>query len=265
MPNINQQLFQLIMEVDPEAKRCGVQALTFSNAELEAASDDQPPQPIAQPGYPSALALVAPRDLPRRGIQAQTGRNILMHSIAHIEYNAIHLALDAAYRFRQQAVEFYQDWLFVARDEARHFGLVNDYLKQNDCEYGAYPAHNGLWSMTVQTAHDVLDRMALVPRVLEARGLDVSPAMIKRLDSVGDTQAADILRIIYQDEIEHVRIGSKWFNYHCEQRGIAPRIAFQNLIKQHFHGVVRGPFNIAARLQAGFDQQELDDLINNSK
>jgi uncharacterized ferritin-like protein (DUF455 family) len=265
MHEINRTLHTLIMETDPAVKCAGVQDLIYSDCQLaNVGLDDSAPLEIDQPGYPPELTLVAPRELPRRGIQSQTGRNILMHSIAHIEYNAINLALDAAFRFRKQSVAFYQDWLFVARDEARHFSLVDAYLKQHDCHYGASPAHNGLWSMTVQTQHDVLDRMALVPRVLEARGLDVSPSMITRLDSVNDSQAADILRVIYRDEIEHVRIGSHWFKYHCHERHLEPRKAFRELVKIHFHGEVRGPFNIAARLQAGFDQQELDDLAHSS-
>ncbi|MCL4140411.1 UNVERIFIED_CONTAM: hypothetical protein GTU68_036018, partial [Idotea baltica] len=134
-----------------------------------------------------------------------------MHAIAHIEFNAINLALDAAYRFRQQPIAYYQDWLGVAADEARHFNLIRSYLNKHDCNYGDYPVHNGLWDMAVQTADDVVARMALVPRVLEARGLDVTPSMINKLQSVGDTGAVEILKTIYQDEIGHVKIGSHWF------------------------------------------------------
>ena len=215
---------------------------------------------IPIPGYPKNLTLVAPRKLKRRGMQAQTGRNILMHAIAHIEFNAINLALDAAYRFRNQTFEYYQDWVSVAADEARHFNLIRDYLTNNDCEYGDFPVHNGLWDMAVQTADDVVARMALVPRVLEARGLDVTPTMIDKLNNVGDQAAVDILQVIYQDEIGHVKIGSHWFNVQCAQRDIEPRETFKKMIETHLHGELKGPFNIAARLQAGFDEIELQNL-----
>lgn len=219
-------------------------------------------QSIKVPGAPSDLELVPPRMLKKRGIQSQTGRNALMHAIAHIEFNAINLALDAAYRFRNQPIEFIQDWLSVAADEARHFQLIQRYLLENDSFYGAMPVHNGLWEMAVDTAHDVTARMALVPRVLEARGLDVTPSMIKRLNSVGDSVAVAILNTIYEDEIGHVAIGSKWFYYQCQQQKLEPRKTFIELVKTHLHGELKGPFNISARLLAGFDEQELQNLEN---
>jgi uncharacterized ferritin-like protein (DUF455 family) len=215
---------------------------------------------IPLPGYPDGLHLVAPRELKRRGISTQEGRNVLMHAVAHIEFNAINLALDAAYRFRQQPLDYYRDWISVAADEARHFGLIRDYLNNHDCDYADLPAHNGLWEMAVKTADDVVARMALVPRVLEARGLDVTPKMIERLKSVGDLEAVAILNVIYQDEITHVRIGSDWFSYLCERTDLEPRTNFIRLVKKYFHGELKGPFNIAARLQAGFDENELRDL-----
>ena len=215
---------------------------------------------IDVPGYPEALKLVMPRDLKRRGLQSQAGRNILMHAVAHIEFNAINLALDAAYRFRGQPIQFYQDWIKIADDEARHFGLIRDYLNQNDCDYGDLPAHNGLWDMAIRTQHDIVARMALVPRVLEARGLDVTPGMIKRLKGVGDDKAVEILNTIYQDEIAHVETGSKWFFYHCKLRKLEPRSTFLEMVEIHLHGELRGPFNIAARLQAGFDEIEMAHL-----
>ena len=212
---------------------------------------------IEQPGYPAELKLVAPRELKRRSIQSQVGRNILMHAIAHIEFNAINLALDAAYRFRNQPIEFYQDWISIASDEARHFSLIQDYLNKHDCQYGDYAGHNGLWEMAVQTDHDIVARMALVPRVLEARGLDITPSMIKRLQSVGDQDAIDILNIIYQDEIGHVEKGSFWFFHQCKLHSLEPRATFIKMVETHLHGELRGPFNISARLQAGFDEDEM--------
>lgn len=215
---------------------------------------------ILEPGYPSNLQLVAPRELKRRGIQSQDGRNTLMHAIAHIEFNAINLALDAAYRFRNQPIEYYQDWIQIADDEARHFGLIRDYLNEHGCDYGDYKAHNGLWEMAVNTQHDVVARMALVPRVLEARGLDVTPGIIEKFERVHDQAAIDILNLIYNDEIGHVLLGSQWFFYQCKQRDLEPRATFTSMVERHLHGQLRGPFNIAARLQAGFDEIEMTAL-----
>lgn len=221
---------------------------------------DRAVREIRRPGTPKQLRLVAPRDLTKRSIQKQNGRNVLMHAIAHIEFNAINLALDAAYRFKNLPREFYLDWLSVAADEARHFQLIREYLVANGLDYGDLPAHNGLWEMAVDTADDVVARMALVPRVLEARGLDVTPGIIQRLSNVGDQAAIDILNVIYQDEIDHVRIGSKWFAYQCQERGLEARPTFKKMIDRHLHGGLKGPFNIEARLMAGFDQEELDSL-----
>ena len=215
---------------------------------------------IRDRGYPTKLKLVAPRKLKHRGIQTQEGRNVLMHAVAHIEFNAINLALDAAYRFRNQPLEYYQDWIQIAADEARHFNLIRDYLNNNGCDYGDMPAHNGLWDMALNTQHDVVARMALVPRVLEARGLDVTPGMINRLNSAGDQAAVDILEVIYQDEIGHVKTGSKWFFYQCDLRELEPRSTFKTLVGKHLHGELKGPFNLAARLQAGFDEIEIQQL-----
>lgn len=215
---------------------------------------------IPLPGLPPELQLVPPRQLKRRGIATQDGRNALMHAIAHIEFNAINLALDAAYRFRNQPPQYYRDWLSVAADEARHFNLVNEYLMAHGSHYGALPVHNGLWEMAVETAHDVMARMALVPRVMEARGLDVTPKMIEKFQSVADQRAVEILDIIYRDEIGHVAIGTHWFKHHCTARGLAPRTTFKELVDQHLHGELRGPFNVSARLLAGFDEEELASL-----
>lgn len=212
---------------------------------------------IPTPGYPPTLALVSPRNLKRRGMQTQEGRNVLMHSIAHIEFNAINLALDAAYHFRNQPFSYYQDWIQIADDEARHFGMIREYLNNNGCEYGDYQAHNGLWDMAVRTQDDIVGRMALVPRVLEARGLDVTPGIIKRLNNVSDTDAVAILAVIYQDEISHVNTGSNWFFEHCRQRNLEPRSTFKEMIDLYLYGELRGPFNMAARLQAGFDEMEM--------
>jgi uncharacterized ferritin-like protein (DUF455 family) len=183
-----------------------------------------------------------------------------MHAIAHIEFNAINLAADAAHRLRDMPPGYYGDWIGDAADEARHYTCLQEYLRTQDCGYGDYPAHGGLWEMAERTAHDVLARMALVPRVLEARGLDVTPAMIERLQAAGDREAAGILQIIYREEIGHVAAGSRWFRYLCAQRDLEPRSTFRELVRTHFTGELRGPFNMEARILAGFEADELEGL-----
>jgi len=256
-----QELAQSLSATDVDDSRLNVDDSSFMVDDSSFMVDDSIID-IPKPGYPETLQLVAPRLLKRRGIQSQEGRNILLHAVAHIEFNAINLALDAAYRFRNQPTQYYLDWIGIAADEARHFGLISNYLNQHGCSYGDSPAHNGLWEMAVDTNYDVLARMALVPRVLEARGLDVTPGMIKRLQGVGDQDAVAILETIYEDEIGHVEKGSNWFFHHCQLRNLEPRDTFFALVEKHLHGELRGPFNISARLQAGFDQQEVEQLIS---
>jgi len=258
------ELHRIILLTNPEQK-CRATHAFAANFDYYTFERNSPLHAIAQPGYPQELKLVPARELKRRGIQSQEGRNILLHAIAHIEYNAINLALDAAYRFRQQEDQFYIDWIRVADDEARHFQLLSNYLHDNNCRYSDYPAHNGLWDMAVRTQDDVVARMALVPRVLEARGLDVTPTMIERLERVNDNAAVEILSTIYSDEIEHVGIGSKWFKHQCVLNNLEPRSTFRSLIDKHMHGDLRGPFNLAARLKAGFDRQEMEALETHSR
>ncbi len=263
-PDLFEELYRIILINDPSEKCDAVHKLSGCFQDIYSQNHDQAAIKITTPGLPNNLELVAPRELKRRGIKSQTGRNILMHAIAHIEFNAINLALDAAYRFRNEPEEYYQDWIKIADDEARHFALIRAYLNQNLCEYGDYPAHNGLWEMAVKTGKDIVARMALVPRVLEARGLDVTPGMIDRLTAVQDTEAVAILETIFQDEIGHVRTGSKWFSYQCKLRGLEPRSTFKKMVEQHLHGELKGPFNIAARLQAGFDELELESFVKDN-
>lgn len=222
----------------------------------------------ADPGEPGLLAcgrpgrprLVAPRELPRRGLGTPEGRAALIHAVAHIEFNAINLALDAALRFPGMPVDYYRDWLGVADDEARHFGLLAARLDEMGYQYGDFPAHNGLWDMAEKTAHDPLVRMALVPRVLEARGLDVTPGMIGRLRDAGDEATVTILEVILKEEEAHVAIGSRWFAYLCEQRKQDAPSTFHRLFREYFTGSLKGPLNEAARRRAGFSQAELDRL-----
>lgn len=216
---------------------------------------------ILTPGLPPSLKLVSPRALPQRQLSSPEGQIALLHALAHIEFNAINLAWDAVYRFRDLPTAFYDDWVKIAYEEAQHFEQLQTQLqKLNNTHYGDLPAHNGLWEMAVKTAADVLERMALVPRVLEARGLDATPPIIAKVQAQGLNELVEILRIILRDEIGHVAAGSRWFFHCCHQRNLNPEITFQNLIKQHFQGHLKTPFNMEARLQAGFNQEELRQL-----
>ena len=219
-----------------------------------------PPEPIGEAGRPSQPELVAPRDVPKRSVNTEQGRIVLAHALAHIEFNAINLALDAVYRFRDMPKQFYSDWLQVADEEAYHFSLLNQYLVDRGHAYGDFAAHNGLWEMAQKTAHDVMIRMALVPRVLEARGLDVTPGLIQRLEQAGDDEFVEHLKIIHRDEIGHVAIGSHWFKYLCDQRKLDARSTFKALIQDYMKGTLRGPFDEVVRIQAGFTEQEIADL-----
>ncbi len=223
-------------------------------------SGNEQPVEIGEAGRPDRPELVAPRDVPKRNMQTPQGRVVLCHALAHIEFNAINLALDAVYRFRDMPEPFYGDWLKVASEEAYHFSLLESYLSQRECEYGDYAAHNGLWHMAQITAHDVMVRMALVPRVLEARGLDVTPGIIQKLRQVKDNEFIAHLEVIHRDEIGHVATGSRWFKFICEQRKLDYRKTFKDLVQQYMKGKLRGPFDDVARMQAGFSAEEIADL-----
>ncbi len=215
---------------------------------------------VETPGRPDLPRLIDPRKLSRRSTATEQGRIALIHAFAHIEFNAINIALDAVYRFRHMPQQFVSDWLLVASEEARHFGLLSQYLDDQGSYYGAVDAHDGLWDMVCKTRDDVLHRMAMVPRVMEARGLDVTPAMIQRFGNIGDRRAVEILEVIYADEVGHVRIGNHWFRFLCEQRGLNTIDTFRDLVEIYLQGKLRGPFNWPARLQAGFEESELNAL-----
>jgi uncharacterized ferritin-like protein (DUF455 family) len=247
----------------PEEK-CSAVAGLFSAAKTgEFCWDwDSPVPAVGSVGRPERPVLLDPSQVPRRRLGKQAGRTALIHAIAHIEFNAINLALDAVCRFRDMPREYYLDWLSVAADEARHFQLLQQRLRELDADYGDHPAHNGLWEMAEKTTDSCLVRMALVPRVLEARGLDVTPAMMQRLQAVGDEPTVAVLKIILDEEVGHVAIGSRWFNWCCQQQGKDPDTTFLFLLESRYNGAVRGPFNRAARLIAGFSQQEMTALEN---
>ncbi|MCB1552695.1 MAG: ferritin-like domain-containing protein [Xanthomonadales bacterium] len=212
---------------------------------------------LDEPGRPDRPVLVSPRELKPRGLGSAAGRAALVHAVAHIEFNAINLACDAVVRFAGMPESFYLDWASVAVDEARHFAMLADRLGQMEQAYGDMPAHDGLWDMARRTAHDVLVRMALVPRVLEARGLDVTPDMIAKLRHAGDLDTVACLEVILEEEVRHVEIGSRWFAWACAARGLEPETTFLGLVETHARAIIRPPINDLARSRAGFTAQEI--------
>jgi len=218
------------------------------------------PRPLDEPGRPERPELVAPRELAKRSVKRTKGRAALIHAVAHIEFNAINLAWDAIYRFRGLPDEYYSDWVRVADEEAYHFSLMRGRLADLGYDYGDFPAHDGLWSMARNTAHDPLVRMAMIPRVMEARGLDVTPGMIERFHTAGDEETAACLEIILRDEVSHVAAGSRWFHHLCTERGLDAHTVYFQLLAQYMTGDIRCPLNLADRRRAGFAETELERL-----
>ncbi len=213
--------------------------------------------PPDRPRRPARPELKAPRDMPRRrAAQTLAGRIALLHALAHIELNAIDLAWDIVARFTHENLPrgFYDDWVTVADEEARHFGLLRERLAGLGAAYGDMPAHDGLWQAAEATADDLAARLAVVPLVLEARGLDVTPAMTAKLRAAGDDDTADLLEIIYHDEIGHVRIGHRWFAFVCAARGLEPESAWRGYVATYFKGDLKPPFNKQARDAAGIPE-----------
>ena len=218
---------------------------------------DEPP---GLPGWPARPTRVPPSQLPQRSAFDGAGRAALLHAVAHIEYNAIALALDASWRFAGMPRSYYLDWARVAGEEAQHFSLLQQHLATLGHAYGDFAAHDGLWAMAERTRSDALARMALVPRTLEARGLDVTPAMRAKFARAGDTRAAEILDVILRDEIGHVAIGNRWYRWLCERDGLDPLQAYARLAHEHRAPRPKPPFNLEARRAAGFDAAELAAL-----
>lgn len=218
------------------------------------------PLPIAATIFPEKPELMMPRDMPKRRLDTIEGKAAFFHALAHIEFVAIYLAWDIIYRFRGLPDDFYRDWLLIADEEAQHFQLIRNRLRQLGSDYGAFPAHGGLWSHAEDTAEDVLARLAIVPRCMEARGLDVTPGMRDKLAAMGDADGAAILARIYNDEIGHVERGSFWFNSLSRQRGLEAEQHYKDLILGYYKGKPKGPFNREVRIIAGFSDNELDWL-----
>jgi uncharacterized ferritin-like protein (DUF455 family) len=259
--NLFEAAYQCLMEADLSEKMARLQRLQIDWSEGRFTFEPTATiEKVPDAGRPDKPVLVSPKELPKRRLGSREGHAALMHSIAHIEFNAVNLALDAIYRFQEMPYEYYRDWLGVAGEEAYHFQIVREHLAHLGYDYGDFAAHNGLWVTTYETDHDPLVRMAMVPRTLEARGLDVTPPMMRKLRSMGDKRGVDILKILLRDEIGHVEVGTRWYRYLCAQRGLNPFTTFTDLIGEYFHGDLRGPFNFEARKEAGFSDEELDWL-----
>lgn len=247
---------------EPVAKADGVMQLhqAWLDDRYTLTPDAVFPSTIVIPGRPARPLLVPPREVRQRAMHTVEGRAALIHALAHIEFNAINLALDAIWRYPGMPRAYYVDWLQVAAEESLHFSLLTQHLGSLGYAYGDFPAHGSLWEMAEKTQGDVLARMALVPRTLEARGLDATPAVRAKLAQAGDERAAAILDIILRDEIGHVAIGNHWYGCLCAARGLEPLSCYAELAERYRAPPLRGPFNLEARRQAGFTERELSML-----
>ncbi len=226
-------------------------------------ADTPLPEPAALPGRPARPRLVPPAEVPRRSPHTAEGRAALIHAVCHIEFNAINLALDAIWRFHGLPIGYYRDWAQVAAEEAAHFSLLRGHLQSLGHDYGDFDAHDGLWEMAEKTRDDPVARMALVPRTLEARGLDATPLIQARLRQVGTPDAltaCGLLDIILRDEVGHVAIGNRWYRRLCEREGLEPLAHYKLLARRHRAPRLKPPFNEAARRAAGFTEDELQAL-----
>ena len=280
---LRQQALDALLVADPATKCAQVTALFKAceggliHIDTQATVAPVAHQPL--PGRPDQPELIDPARVPTRSPFTQDGRAALLHAICHIEFNAINLALDAVWRFAGMPEPFYRDWLRVAAEEAYHFTLLHDHLRTltgtggQRYAYGDFPAHDGLWAMCEKTAHDITARMALVPRTLEARGLDATPLIQAKLRKVGAPNAkgvspapdalvlCDLLDIILRDEVGHVAIGNHWYGWLCQQQGLDPVAHYRTLTVRHQAPRLKPPFNETARKRAGFSDAELAYLL----
>ena len=233
-------------------------AVQAGGVALDAAARWSPSAPL--PGRPAHPRLVDADQVPRRSPFTLAGRRALVHALCHIEFNAINLGLDAVWRFDGLPEAFYRDWLRVAAEEALHYTLLRDHLRLLGADYGDFDAHDGLWTMAQRTAGDPLARMALVPRTLEARGLDATPPIQERLARAGDMAAVRILDIILRDEVGHVAIGNHWYRWLCQRDGLDAETLYPELARRHEAPRLRAPLNLEARRRAGFSEAELAHL-----
>jgi uncharacterized ferritin-like protein (DUF455 family) len=252
-----------LAETRPQAKAAGVRGLAqaWEKGDIALAADDALRPSGAIPGRPARPELVPPREVTTRSMRTVEGRAALIHALSHIEFNAINLALDAIWRYQGMPRDYYADWLRVAAEEALHFTLLTEHLQTLGHVYGDFAAHNSLWDMAEKTSGDILARIALVPRTLEARGLDASPPVRAKLAQAGDHAAAAILDIILRDEIGHVAVGNRWFAWLCERDDLDPIATYAELAIRYKAPQLRGPFNLEARRAAGFSESELAALL----
>ena len=268
MTELREAALEILLSKDAQSKVCLVEKLyvDYQNQVISLdPSKDINCHSIDLPGRPDRPQLVPPLSVPKRKMDTTQGRVSLLHSLAHIEFNAINLALDAIWRFPQMPRQYYEDWLRVAKEEAYHFGLVEGYIQSLGFSYGDFPAHNSLWEMVERTSDAVIARMALVPRTMEARGLDAVPKIRDRFKQVKDIEAVEILEIILRDEVGHVAIGNHWFNFLCEKEGLSPIATYRELARKYCAPTLRPPFNMEARKRAGFTEEELSLLELESK
>jgi len=259
-PELRKLALAALLEPNPDKKVALAQWIRVQAATLSIAIDVAFQEPAGVPGCPQKPELRSHLDVPKRSPFTAEGLAALLHAVAHIEFNAINLALDAIWRFSGMPRSYYLEWLTVATEEAHHFSLLRAHLQSMGYDYGDFPAHTGLWDMTEKTKGDVLARMALVPRTLEARGLDATPPMQAKLRKVGSAQAlkaVEILDVILHDEIGHVAIGNHWYRTLCAQRGLDPVAHYAVLATQYSAPRVKGPLNLDARRRAGFEEVEL--------
>ncbi|PZO10666.1 MAG: DUF455 domain-containing protein [Burkholderiales bacterium] len=266
--SLRAQALQVLCTSDPAEKVAATHALfeaqRAGHTHLNTGEPLVPDATQPLPGRPARPLLIAPVDVPQRSPFTPEGFAMLLHAVAHIEFNAIDLALDAIWRFPDMPADYYTEWLQVAHEEAIHFGLLRAHLQSLSHDYGDFAAHNSLWEMCIRTQHDVTARMALVPRTMEARGLDATPPMQARLRKVGSPaalRAVEILDVILRDEIGHVAVGNRWYGWLCERQGIEPLAHYRRLAREHSAPRLKPPFNEVARRAAGFSQPELDALL----
>ena len=245
---------------DPGQKVQAVWAIESGPDSLDSEQGLHVPEGVVIPGRPDRPELVGPFKVKQRSVHTEQGRAALIHSLAHIEFNAINLALDIIWRFPGMPSRFYDDWLTVAKEEAYHFSLLSNHLQGMGHAYGDFPAHDGLWEMAQRTEDNLLARLALVPRTLEARGLDASPVVRTKLANANDIEAAQIIDIILRDEIGHEAIGNKWYRHLCLENRLDPVAHYAEMARIYRAPRLKGPFNIEARIAAGFTERELEAL-----
>ncbi len=265
MRNLYRQAKTCFLAADPDEKiEHTREAMGAWQAGKLCWTEGEEPQTLNHPGRPDKPDIVQPKDLPKRNINSETGRAALIHAMAHIELTAIDLAWDSIYRYRNMPEAYYDDWVKCANEEAGHFLLLRERLRELGFDYGSFPAHNGLWDMAVTTAGDLMDRMGIVHRVFEARALDVVPGILHKFELQNDTAMVKALTVICNDEVGHVSAGTRWFRYRCEQERIDPDATFFSLLKKYMRNSLAGPFNHEIRRQCGFSENELDYLERHS-